>query len=301
MISVILNQAAGSVGEDLAAKVRQEFAAAGLEVEVRHPEEGEDLVSLGKRAAQGNEDLVVAGGGDGTISAIAGTLVDTGKTLGVLPLGTLNHFAKDLGIPLELPAAVAAIVHGRTMEVDVGEVSGRVFINNSSLGLYPRIVATREAQQERLSRSKWTAFAWSTLRTFRRFPFLQLRLTVNGKQLVRRTAFLFVGNNEYEIDGFNLGARSCLDAGNLGLYLTPRTGRLGLFLLGLRALFGRVRQAKDFEAFCVDEVTIESHKPKLLVATDGEVGMMETPLRYRIRPGALRVKVPAKNDAPADK
>ena len=291
---MILNRAAGTSAktDEIDAKVREQFSAAGLEAEIRHPDERRDLSAVAEEAAASGEEIIVAGGGDGTVSAVAGVLAGTEKTLGVLPLGTLNHFAKDLAIPLELPAAVETIARGRAVKVDVAEVNGRVFINNSSLGLYPHIVANREEQQERLSRSKWTAFFWATLHAFRRFPFLNLQITLEDKQLVRRTGFLFVGNNEYQIAGFNLGGRRCIDGGNLGLYLTHRTGRLGLLRLGLRALLGRVEQAEDFDAFCVQEATIEVRKRRVLVATDGEVNWMETPLYYRARPGALRVMVP---------
>lgn len=296
---VILNQSAGAdkKAEELDDEIRQLFAAAGAEVRIQHPGEGKDLTALANEAAEGDDELIVAGGGDGTISAVAGALAGTEKTLGVLPLGTLNHFAKDLKIPLKLAEAVATIMQGRADEVDVGEVNGRVFINNSSLGLYPTIVTDRETQQERLSRGKWTAFLWATLRGLRRFPFLNLRLTIDGKKSERRTAFLFVGNNEYEMAGFELGGRRCLNAGNLGLYLTHRTGRFGLFRLAFRALCGRIDQAKDFETFCVTEATIETGRPRLLVATDGEVTPMRTPLVYRARPRALRVMVPQTTDA----
>ncbi|MEP6822391.1 MAG: diacylglycerol kinase family protein [Chthoniobacterales bacterium] len=294
---VILNRAAGTdeKAADLDDEICRLFAAAGAEVSIQHPDEEKDLTKLAQEAADGADELIVAGGGDGTISAVAGALADTGKILGVLPLGTLNHFAKDLEIPLELSEAVATIMHGRVEDVDAGEVNGRVFINNSSLGLYPRIVTDREKQQERLSRGKWSAFLWATLRGLHRLPFLNLRLTIDGKELERRTAFLFVGNNEYEITGFELGGRRCLTAGNLGLYLTHRTGRFGLFRLAFSALFGWVKQAKDFDAFCVTETTIETRQPRLLVATDGEVTQMRTPLVYRARPRALRVMVPQKN------
>ncbi len=295
---VILNRAAGTSAktEELDAKICAEFAAAGVKVEMKHPEEGKDLAVLAREALEGPDEIIVAGGGDGTISAVAGVLAGTDKTLGILPLGTLNHFAKDLGLPLELPAAVAAIVHGKVRKVDVAEVNGRVFINNSSLGLYPHIVADREKQQEQLARGKWAAFAWAALRVFRRFPFLHLRITMEEHQVVRRTAFLFIGNNEYEITGFNLGARRCIDAGNLGLYLTHRTGRLGLFRLGFRALLGRLDQAKDFDHYCVQEAFIETRRPRLLVATDGEVNWMSSPLEYRVRQHDLQVMVPAAAD-----
>jgi diacylglycerol kinase family enzyme len=294
---VILNRAAGGAPEktdDPGSQIQKLFAERGTEARLLYPDERKDLAALAREAAAGPETVVVAAGGDGTISAVASALADTGKTLGVLPVGTLNHFAKDLRIPLDMPGAIDTILHGQTASVDLGEVNKRIFINNSSLGLYPHIVARREAQQGRLARSKWAAFAWATLGAFRRFPFLDLRITTEGKELVHKTAFLFIGNNEYEISGFKLGGRACLNAGKLGLYLTQRTGRFGMFRLAFHALLGRLQQAKDFDAYCVEEAVIEARRPRLLVATDGEVNWMETPLRYRVRPAALRVLVPQK-------
>ena len=110
--------------------------------------------------------------------------------------------------------------------------------------------------------------------------------------MARTTAFVFVGNNEYEMTGFNPGGRTRLDSGKLGLYFTHHTGRFGLLWLALRALVGRLNQAGDFDAFGVTEATIETDEARLLVATDGEVNWMETPLSYRVRPAALRVLVP---------
>ena len=272
--------------------IREHFAQRGASVQVMEPDGTRDLSALAQESARSDDNIIVAAGGDGTISSVAGALVDTGKTLGVLPMGTLNHFAKDLGIPLDLPSAVQTIIDGHVMPVDAAEVNGRVFINNSSLGLYPRIVSKREEQQERLGRGKWPAFLWATIHALRRFPFMDLRIAIEGKQIKRRTAFLFVGNNEYQIAGFELGARRCLDRGNLGLYLTHRTGRFGLFRLAFHALFGRVHQAEDFEAFCVTEARIETRQRRLLVACDGEVTWMKSPLQYRSRQNALRVLVP---------
>ncbi|HVG32731.1 MAG TPA: hypothetical protein VM911_06610, partial [Pyrinomonadaceae bacterium] len=176
--------------------------------------------------------------------------------------------------------------------VDVGEVNGRIFLNNSSLGLYPSIVRQREKQQERLGRGKWPAFIWATLSVLRRYPFLTVRLNTDEKQMIRRTPFVFVGNNEYEMESFNVGARSCLDAGHLSLYTAQRTGRLGLLRFAIRALFGGLRDEKDFDALCTKEVWIETRRSRLRVATDGEVTVMNTPLHYRVLPGALKVLVP---------
>ena len=294
-VIVILNRSAGTAAAkpgESADEIKQLFSAKGVQASIIQPDAANDLAAIARDAVAGPDEVIVAGGGGGTISAVAGVLAGTGKILGVLPLGTLNHFAKDLSIANELPAAVETIINGRVTEVDVGEVNGKVFINNSSLGIYPQIVASREVQQERLGRSKWPAFLWATLQALHRFPFLHLRITFEGKQLDRRTAFLFIGNNEYEIAGFKLGGRACMNAGRLGLYLTHRTGRFGLFRLGFNALLGRLNQASDFDSFCVEEATIEARRPRLLVATDGEVTSLPTPLHYRIRPRALRVLVP---------
>jgi diacylglycerol kinase family enzyme len=286
-----MNRGAGGP-DDPRARIVELFKALGEAPRIIQPDGENDIVSVAREAANSRDEIIVAAGGDGTISAVASALAGTDKILGVLPIGTLNHFAKDLGIPLDLETAVRMIKEGKVAAVDAGEVNGRIFINNSSLGIYPQIVSRREAQQERLARGKWPAFLWATVQAFRRFPFLDLRVTFEGRQLSRKTAFLFVGNNEYEIAGFKLGSRACLNAGKLGLYLSHRTGRLGLFRLALHALFGRVDQAKDFEAFCVAEARIETSRRRLLVARDGEVEWIETPLQYRIRPHALRVLVP---------
>jgi diacylglycerol kinase family enzyme len=288
---VIMNRGAGGPG-DPQARIVELFRAYGETPRIVQPNGDDDIRSIAREAAESGDRIVVAAGGDGTISAVAAELAGTGKILGVLPVGTMNHFAKDLRIPLDLEAAVRTITDGEVAEVDAGEVNGRIFINNSSLGIYPRIVSRREAQQQHLARGKWLAFFWATVQAFRRFPFLDLRIAFEGQQIFRRTAFLFVGNNEYETAGFQLGSRACVNAGKLGLYLTQRTGRLGLFRLAFHALFGRVDRAKDFDVFCVTEARIETRKRRLLVALDGEVERMETPLHYRIRPGALKVMIP---------
>ena len=235
----------------------------------------------------------MAGGGDGTLSAIASQLAGTGIALGVLPLGTFNHFAKDLNIPLNLDEAVRVIAAGHSTAVDVGEVNGRIFLNNSGLGLYPDIVRHRDRQQRTLGRSKWHAMAWAAWSLLRRYPFVQVRLVIDGEARCWRTPFVFVGNNEYTMEGLRIGGRERLDAGRLCLYIAHRPGRLGLLRLALHALFGRLRQASDFDALSATELVIETRRKRLYVATDGEVWPMTTPLRYRVRPGALRVIVPA--------
>ena len=295
--AIIINATSGTNDKDEAReRLREVFATDGINARISLAESGAEILELARRAVRDNCEPVIAGGGDGTINAVASTLIGTKRTLGVLPLGTLNHFAKDLHIPLDLESAARVCVAGHAAEVDVGEVNGRIFLNNSSLGLYPTIVRHREHQQQRLGRGKWPAFVWALLTVLRRYPFLSVRLSVDDREMARRTPFVFIGNNEYEMENFNLGARSCIDKGQLSLYVAQRTGRLGLLRLALGALFGGLRNQQDFDAVCTKEIWIETRHSRLRVATDGEVTMMDTPLHYRVRPGALRVLVPKNGD-----
>ncbi|HKO60798.1 MAG TPA: diacylglycerol kinase family protein [Pyrinomonadaceae bacterium] len=289
---VIINSASGTTTpEELLRDIKQMFAAEGVDAQIHHAGLGDDINQLARRAANTDAEIIVAGGGDGTLNSVASAALASNKILGVLPLGTLNHFAKDLQIPLDIKEAVKTIAYGRTIRVDVGEFNGRIFLNNSSLGLYPSIVREREKQQ-RLGYRKWPAYVWAALAVLMRYPFLDLRLQAEGKELATRTPFLFVGNNRYEMETLNIGGRSALDAGTLSLYLTHRTGRLGLLRLAWRALFGGLNQEKDFMALSTEELSIETRKKRVRVAMDGEVTVVQPPLRYRIRKKALAVRVP---------
>ena len=144
--------------------------------------------------------VIVAGGGDGTINQVASRLLDSEVSLGVLPMGTLNHFAKDMGIPLELDQAIAVIATSRARLIDVGEVNGRLFLNNSSIGLYPDVVHEREHQQQRLGRGKWLAFGSACVSALRRFPFLRVRLTTMAR--FRDARHSFHRNNESRFQGW---------------------------------------------------------------------------------------------------
>jgi diacylglycerol kinase family enzyme len=250
------------------------------------------MVAAARKALAGRVDVVVAGGGDGTINAIASVVAGSGVDFGVLPLGTLNHFAKDLGVPLVLDEAVRNVAEGQRLKVDVGRVNERIFLNNSSLGLYPDIVRDRARQQVRLGRGKWPAAAWATIAALRRYPFLSVTLSVDGRQLSRSTPFVFIGNNEYTMQGLAIGARERLDGGLLSLYVAQRPGRMGLLRFAVRALCGRLAQERDFDVILAQGFEIATRHRHLRVATDGEVTIMATPLQYRIEAAALTVIVP---------
>jgi diacylglycerol kinase family enzyme len=289
-VPVILNGKAGS--RPFADELRGAFRAAGREAELLPAGPGEDLRELARSALKRRPGVIVAAGGDGTVSAVADVVRGSGTALGVLAAGTLNHFAKDLGIPLDLADAARVIAAGRRTRVDVGEVNGRAFINNASLGLYPGMVRERERQRRRLRRSKRAAMLWATLAVLDRPPQLDLRLELDGREERCAAPFVFIGNNDYVVEGFDIGSRERLDAGRLGVYTTRRCGAAGLVALALHAIFGRLRQADDFLHTSVRRLRVESRKPRLLVATDGELERMATPLEFRVLPGALEVIAP---------
>jgi YegS/Rv2252/BmrU family lipid kinase len=273
-------------------RIAEIFKEDQIDVDFSIAKTGGEVAELARAAAREPYKVIVAAGGDGTVNSVASAVIDSDKILGVLPLGTLNHFARDAGIPFDLDAAMRTIVAGHTIEVDVAEVNDRIFLNNSSLGLYPMIVREREKHQ-RLGFRKWPAFIWATIKALlRRNPFLDVQLRVNGELLDRTTPFVFVGNNEYAMDLLNIGSRERLDRGVLSIYITHGTSRWKLISLALRAVIGRLHNDRDFLELRSNEVKIQTARKRVRVAFDGEVEVMEAPLQYRVRNRALRVIVP---------
>jgi len=254
---------------------------------------GDDLSSLAGRAASQKGGPIVAGGGDGTVNAIAGKLAGSDIVLGVLPMGTLNHFARDVGVPRSLEGAVRNVFTGQVVEVDVGEVNGRIFVNNSGIGFYPHFVRVRE-EQERLGHPKRVAFMLALHSLVRRY--FRLRINVHMRKaeaLEHVTPFLFVGNNRYRTSGFEIGTRAGLDSGRLWVCTAPQTGRENFLRVAFRTLMGRAID-QELHAFETEQICVQPETARINVSTDGEVSVMDTPLHYRIRPRALRVVVPTK-------
>jgi YegS/Rv2252/BmrU family lipid kinase len=292
-IAVIVNNAAGcGYGPDWAESVTGKFRAAGMDAGLEIVHGGAEIAAATRKAIAEGVPTIVAGGGDGTVNAVASSLIGSEIRLGVLPLGTLNHFAKDLKIPLQLDQAIDNIVAGHCVRIDAGEVNGRIFINNSGIGLYPEIVATRDAERRRSGIGKWRALFRASVEVLRRYPFLETRLTVDGQRQDRRTPCVFVGNNQYGTRGFGIGERKSLDAGVLSVYVVESPNRWAFFALLVRSLFGRPHPTQELETLLTTELVIETRHRHKRVATDGEVTDMQTPLRYRILPRALSVLAP---------
>ena len=291
-VPVIVNAHSHS-GADQVDAVRQALVAAGVEARLHVVEDPARLEATIEQALADAPRCIVAAGGDGTINAVAAQAIRAGVPLAVLPAGTLNHFARDLKLPDALDAAAAVIAGGRVREVDVGEVNGRLFLNNASLGLYASMVDRRERLQARHGLNKWLALLHASLSVLRHPHTFSTVISADGDALRRRTPFVFVGNNDYTVQGPHAGARSTLDDGMLSAYVLRPYGAWGLIGLAVRALFGRMVDGRDLDAIRATEIVVESHHRKARVARDGEVEMTDTPVRFRVRPRALRVIAPA--------
>ena len=232
-----------------------------------------------------------AAGGDGTQNAVAGMIRGTSIRLGVIPVGTLNHFAKDIGIPIDIAESVKTIVLGRVQSFDVAEVNGKVFLNNSSIGLYPNIVTFREKHEGSIG--KWPAAVWASLRGLAHWPTYRIRIEIDGQIQHQRTPMVIVGNNSYGVDQPGLTNRTGLTDGRLSVYLFKTTSRAKVVQIVLKTLVGKGDEECDFGEHLACEVIISSRHRRLKVSRDGEVDRLSSPLKYIIRPRHLMVIVPS--------
>jgi len=285
-----MNPRAGNQSAAATAPLAEALRAAGLDADIR-PTDASAIAREAAGAIARGSTLIVAAGGDGTVSAAASAVSGSGAALGIIPLGTLNHFAKDVGIPLDVAKAVQVIAAGRTMEADVGEVNGRSFINNASVGMYASLVSERAAMQ-RIGRGKWIAHGMAALRVWRRHRGLRVLLDVDGTRRTARTPFVFVGNNEYQLSGFELGGRRVLAGGRLHVCMAPGMTRAGVGRLIVVAVFGDVCRLDGFESLPARTVTLDAGVSRVDASVDGEVVTFDNPLTFGIRPRALRVVVP---------
>jgi YegS/Rv2252/BmrU family lipid kinase len=292
-VPVLLNRGGGAIAADgaIADKVKAALEEAHIDAEIELIEGG-DCAVRARAVAERGDPLLIVGGGDGTVGAAASALVGTDTRLGILPLGTLNHFARDVGIPTDLSAAAKLIAASAERRVDVAEMNERIFINNSAIGLYPLMVVSRDLQRKRFGRSKRLAMLVASVRTLARFGHQRLTLTVNQQKALVDTPLLFVGNNDYRLDLGAPGRRESLDDGRLCVLVMRKKTRRGFFAATVRALLNRTRRDDMVRLDGVERLRVDSRRSHLAVSLDGEVIRATPPLDYRIRKQALRVIAP---------
>ena len=290
--AVVINRQAGSIVVESPDVLRRRFAglfqAAGLDAEI-HWADPAAMADTLNRVKDAGAEAIVVGGGDGTLNTAANVLVDTPTALGVLPVGTFNHFARDLGMPVLLEEAAHALAEGRIETIDVGEVNGKVFINNASIGVYPHVVSRREMYREQLGLRKLPAMGYALLGAFWRLPVLQVWVQMDGERELIRASFVFIGNNRYDVEPLGFIHRRSLAEGGLGVFYPRRIGRLALFKIVFKTLLGRMQDLPELEKRWTRQVKIDARHGHVKLAMDGEVVTLETPLHFRIRRHALRV------------
>lgn len=292
-VTAVLNVGSGAQRQheltDLVARV---FAEYNIECDLRLARHPRDIPRFTREAVKAGRNMVLAGGGDGTISTVASVLCGTQTVLGVLPCGTFNYFARLHGISVDAEAALRACIEGQVSSVPLGEVNGRVFLNNASMGLYPSLLKEREETYKRWGRSQLMAFlsgAWGLVRPH---PYLDIDMIVEGKQKTFVTPLIFAASNCHQIEEFGLPGAPCIDQQKLAFYVLPPVGRLGLLRLGWRMLRRKLAPSRDFQLLCSEEAHVHTRRRSMTVAYDGELQRMNSPLAFRLRPDAIRVMVP---------
>jgi len=287
-IPVLINRSGGTaaaMGENLPSAIRDAFGRTGREIEMELLD-GHEIAEAARRHA--GAPLVIVGGGDGTIGSAASALVHTSSALAVLPLGTRNHFARQLGVPLDLAGAAQLAVNGQRRRIDIGAAGDRIFINNASFGIYTRFVRLRD----RRHLPKWLGTIPAIWHVLRRMRAQRFALMIDGERCEAVTPLLFVGNNEYSISLGHLGERDSLDDGRLSLCAVAAQGALDLLAFAARALLGLAVPERDFQEFADAKCVIIDGEGHIEGAFDGELALMRLPLRLRSMPAALGVVTP---------
>lgn len=294
---VVLNRDGGTLrGGDpdrLAQRLRGRLQELGHEVRVAAVAGGEVEAALDE-AAKGACEIVMVGGGDGTVSAAAARLAGSDKALAVLPAGTMNLFARGLAIPLDLDEAVEALGRGTVRAVDVAAADGRIFVHQFSVGLHTKLIRLREKKDFGSRPGKMWASFQAGLAAFLRPPRLEAVLDVDGRELSVRTSGIGVTNNLFG-EGYRPPYAARPDGGVLGVYITRARGRrdLARFLLG--AAVGRWKRNAHVDIHEARQVTLRlvAHHSRFGCAMDGELAELGNVTHLRIMPAALKVLVPA--------
>ncbi len=292
-IALILNRDAGTLRTLDAAATAEEIAAifrdAGHDITAHVAAGGEAITAI--RQAAKDVDAVVVGGGDGTIAAAASIAAETGVALGVLPLGTMNFFARSLGIPSEMKAAATALATGEVRAVDIGSVNGRRFIHTLALGLHPTMVAEREKLSYGSRIGKMIGSARAFIRVIRQPRRFFVTIENEGATIEQRTAGVVISNNP--LGKGHLPYADRLDEGVLGVYVTTARGLFQLARVTAAAAFGTAEDSPLVAYVSTPSATVRLGRHASVPTTlDGELVRLEGPLEVKIVAGGLKVLAP---------
>lgn len=294
--AAVLNAAAGTIrarnAAEVVAEIERAFAEAGRQIEIVMAEGPGIAREIGRQAARDDIEGLIVGGGDGTVSTAASLLRGRDILLGVLPLGTMNLFARSLGTPVDLAAALPAVAAGRPGKADMGLVNGEPFVHQVSFGLQPKLVRLREAMQYGSRWGKILASIRAFLVALRRPPRLRLTAEIDGEPFDLLTPALAVSNNLYGAG--HLPYADSVDGGVLGVYALTSMRWADIAQATADAALGNWNANPQIRILAAREVAIErarSSRP-LRATVDGELRLFEGRVDIRIEPGALNVLLP---------
>lgn len=277
--------AAGVTAEALVAQFGELGFRISIDADASQPFERRLLAARNSPAP-----VLVAAGGDGTVTALARVAGETGKRLAVLPLGTANLLARDLNLPLELDQWFAALPNFHEREIDFGEVNGRIFLHKVVIGAVPGIAVVREKIRGNGTIGARLGFISHFFRTLSRVRRFAVEVTSEaGEPVIHRVHAIAVANNDYEEGLGKVFARSRLDAGFLSLYLVRSLSPGDALRLGLEMLLGTWRNDGAIEIENVRAVIVRTRRRRVRAMIDGEVGMIDGPFEFRIHPLGLKV------------
>lgn len=298
-IGVVLNHDSGTLRDGDAEKMAQTI----VEIMRAHRHEPELKLVRGSEitealtAARGKYDAVLAGGGDGTVSTAAALLAGHKTALGILPLGTMNLFARALGIPLKLKEAVEAIIAGKKRKIDIGEINGEIFVHHVTLGLHPQIVADRERERYRSRLGKKLAWLKAWWKLLHRAPRMRLQLAVDSERVKLKTSSLIIANNRFVERLGGLPYSEVPDSGKLAVYAAQTRDWKELLAMSAEATFGKWESNSKLDFLEGCEIAVHAQRQRLRASIDGELIYLRTPLRAKMRASSLWVLCPASAEA----
>ena len=294
---VIMNQESGANNKAaLTSEIETAFTAHGWQVEFVLAGR-RDLRSRTEQTVAQAPGAIVVAGGDGTINTVASACVAAKRPLGLVPAGTFNYVARNLGVPTEVSQAVSVIVNGGIRQVDIGEINGRIFLNNAGIGLYAQMLERREQDKRRFGRRRTVAFFSGVRCLLSPHPLYAVELVADGRTVQYLTTTLFFGCNALQLEDFNTTAAECLRHQKLAVLSLQLHSRWEATVAACAALMGRLDEAYTTEAFCASTVRVETRRRALKVAIDGEIALLRSPLNVILHPGALQVFVPGKEQS----
>lgn len=294
---LIINAGSGHDDKDASlSKIETALTAASLPLEIVRLNKGDDFQKRTRdavSAAQKDGSVIVAAGGDGTVNMIAGFCSELEVPMGIIPLGTFNFFARDLGLPVALDDAINVLIDGQLKPAAIGKVGQQTFLVHVGIGLYADIVRNREKDKSRFGRFRIVALAssfWSLLTTRKTYT---VTIETDQQKVTRRTLNVFVGNNVLQLEKIGLTAFKELPADHLSIILLkplsiPR--RIRLAVLGL---FKNMKLEPQIERLSAKSFTLETRHSHLKAAIDGELVSLKSPLEFTCLPKGIQVLLPA--------